>query len=155
MSTETTTDDAKDRTFRTQRVLPHPPQRVFDAFTTQEAFARWWGPKDFRNEFETFEFAPGGRLKFVMHAPGGTHHPNESVFDEIVVPSRVVIRHVSKPTYVLTVTLEPKGDGTEVTWCQVFDDGAVAARIRHIVEPSNEQNLDRLQAVLAGPSATA
>jgi hypothetical protein len=31
----------------------------------------------------------------------------------------------------------------------VFEDPAVAARIRHIVEPANEQNLDRLQSVLA------
>jgi hypothetical protein len=31
-----------------------------------------------------------------------------------------------------------------------FEDSAVAARIRHIVEPANEQNLDRLLSVLAG-----
>ena len=32
---------------------------------------------------------------------------------------------------------------------QEFEDSAVAARIRHIVEPANEQNLDRLLSVLA------
>src|SRR5206468_3066669 len=33
---------------------------------------------------------------------------------------------------------------------QEFEGGAVADRIRHIAEPANEQNLNRLQAVLAG-----
>jgi uncharacterized protein YndB with AHSA1/START domain len=149
MDTQTTASDPKGRTFRTQRVLAHTPPRVFDAFARPEVLARWWGPTGFTNVFETFEFKTGGRWKYVMHAPGGTHHPNESVFQELEAPSRVVIRHVSKPTYTLTVTLAAEGEGTAIAWSQEFDDGAVAARIQHIVEPANEQNLDRLQAVLA------
>jgi hypothetical protein len=31
-----------------------------------------------------------------------------------------------------------------------FDDPAEAARIRPVVEPANEQNLDRLAALLSG-----
>jgi hypothetical protein len=42
--------------------------------------------------------------------------------------------------------LEGTSAGTLVTWEQVFDDPAVANAIRHIVEPANEQNLDRLTA---------
>ena len=34
-----------------------------------------------------------------------------------------------------------------------FIPNAVAARIRHIVQPANEQNLDRLEAVLSGQSS--
>jgi hypothetical protein len=38
-----------------------------------------------------------------------------------------------------------------VEWVQAFDSPEVAAAVRHIVEPANEQNLDRLTAeVLAG-----
>lgn len=149
-------DELAQRTFRTQRSLAHAPQTVFDAFASADVLARWWGPAGFTNVFETCEFRPGGRWKYVMHAPGGTHHPNESVFEQIAPPSRVVIRHVSKPTYVLTIGLEPHGGGTLVTWAQLFDDAGVSAKIRHIVEPANEQNLDRLQAVLdadSGPPA--
>jgi len=142
-------------TFRTQRVVPHPPERVFEAFARAEVFARWWGPSGFTNTFELFEFTPGGRWKYVMYGPAGTHHPNESVFQELEAPSRVVIRHVSKPTYLLTVTIVPEGDGARITWSQEFDDPAVAARIRHIVEPANEQNLDRLQAALGGDGSDA
>jgi hypothetical protein len=89
-------------------------------------------------------------LTFVLNGPDGSHHPNESVFLELDAPSRLVIHHVSKPRYVLTVTMAAHGAGTEVTWNQQFEDAAVAVRIRHIVEPANEQNLDRLLSVLSG-----
>lgn len=136
-------------TFRSQRVVLHSPQRVFEAFAQPELLARWWGPTGFSNTFEVFEFRPGGRWKFVMHGPGGANHPNESVFLELHAPSTLVIQHVSPPRYLLTVTLAAHEGGTAVSWVQEFEDSAVAARIRHIVEPANEQNLDRLEAALA------
>jgi uncharacterized protein YndB with AHSA1/START domain len=137
-------------TFRSHRVLPYRPDSVFEAFARPGLLARWWGPAGFTNTFEVFEFRPGGRWKFVIHGPKGTHHPNESVFLELHAPSKVVIQHLSLPHYVLTVTLHAHEAGTELTWAQEFEDGAVAERIKHIVEPANEQNLDRLQIVLAG-----
>ena len=138
-------------TFRTERVLPHPPQSVFDAFARPELLAVWWGPSGFTNAFEMFEFTPGGRWKYVMHGPNGAQFRNESTFVELA-PSRIVIQHVSPPRYLLTVTLAAHEDGTAIAWNQEFEDDAVAARIRHIVEPANEQNLDRLQSVLEGPA---
>jgi len=136
-------------TFRTQRVLPHQPQSVFEAFARPELLARWWGPDGFTNTFEVFEFRPGGRWKYVMHGPNGGNYPNESVFLELHAPSRVVIQHMSKPHYVLTITLAAHEAGTAITWSQELEDSAVAERIRHIVEPANEQNLDRLMAVMS------
>ncbi len=85
-----------------------------------------------------------------MHGPKGAQFQNESTFLELNAPSTVVIQHLSKPRYVLRVTLTPSPDGTAIDWAQQFEDPAVAERIRHIVEPANEQNLDRLQAILAG-----
>jgi uncharacterized protein YndB with AHSA1/START domain len=142
--------DHNDATFRSERVLPHPVQRVFEAFARPELLARWWGPAGFSNTFETFEFEPGGRWKFVMHGPGRSHHANESIFLEILAPSRLVIQHVSPPHFVLTVTLAAHEAGSLITWNQEFEDRALAARLRQIAEPANEQNLDRLQSVLGG-----
>jgi len=84
-----------------------------------------------------------------MHGPDGSNHPNESVFLKLDAPSTLVIQHVSRPRYVLTVALATHEGGTAISWAQEFEDGTVAARIRHIVEPANEQNLDRLEAELA------
>ncbi len=142
-------EDPNGAIFRSQRVLPYKPETVFDAFARPELLARWWGPNGFTNMFEVFEFRPGGRWKFVMHGPGGANHRNESVFIELSASAKLVIQHMSPPRYVLTVTLAPHETGTAITWVQEFENTEVAARIRHIVEPANEQNLDRLRSVLA------
>jgi len=149
MATAETSGKPTGATFRTNRVLPHQPQAVYEAFARPELLARWWGPNGFTNTFEVFEFRPAGRWKSVMHGPDGSHHPNQSVFLELDAPSKLVIHHVSKPRYVLTVTMAAHEGGTAVTWNQEFEDAAVAARVKHIVEPANEQNLDRLRSVLS------
>lgn len=130
--------------FRTSRHLDARPESIFAAIRDPARLARWWGPDGFTNTFEVFEFQPGGRWQFVMHGPGGKDYPNVSEFAEIVPDSRVRIRHVSQPRFVLTIGLQSDGGGTRVSWDQDFEDARVAEGVRHIVEPSNEQNLDRL-----------
>ena len=92
-------------TFRTSREIPAPPEQVFAAFSDAERLARWWGPAGFTNTFEICDFRPGGRWKFVMHGPEAGHYPQESVFAEIEPARKVVVRHDSKPTYRLVISL--------------------------------------------------
>lgn len=143
-------------TFRTSRELPLPAEAVFGAIRDPERLARWWGPAGFTNSFQTFEFEPGGRWIFTMHGPDGTNYPNESEFVEIVPDALVRIRHLSPPQFVLSIALQARGHGgTLVSWEQAFADAQVAQRVRHIVEPSNEQNLDRLTAEVGSAAAKA
>jgi uncharacterized protein YndB with AHSA1/START domain len=137
----------------TERVLPATPRKVFAAFEQPDQLAQWWGPKDFTNTFDLFEFKPGGRWVFVMHGPNGTNYPNESVFREIQPDTRIVIEHVVKPWYLLTVILAARGDKTHLTWIQEFESLAVAAAMRSLSGTANEQVLDRLQGLLASESA--
>lgn len=140
----------------TKRLLKASPREVFAVFQKPDLLARWWGPAGFTNTFETFEFQPGGKWKFVMHGPRmengepGTNYPNESVFKEIVPETRIVIEHVCQPWFTLTISLTPKGDRTLVEWAQQFESPEVAESLRHIIDPCNEQNLDRMEGVLAG-----
>ena len=142
-----------DAAVSTERLLSATPRAVFAAFEQPDRLARWWGPSGFTNTFERFEFTPGGRWVFVMHGPNGASYPNESVFREIEPDARIVIEHVVKPWYRLTVTLAPRGDGTHLSWVQEFESPETAAKMRHISEPANEQNLDRLQSLLADEGA--
>ena len=87
-----------------------------------------------------------------MVGPDGTSYPNESVFASIEPDKQVVIQHVCEPFFQLTIRLEPTANGTRMHWDQKFSDASVAQAIRHIVEPANEQNLDRLSAELALPT---
>lgn len=139
-----------DAALDTTRVLPARPGEVFAAFAQPEKLARWWGPNGFTNTFERFEFAPGGRWIFVMHGPNGADHPNESVFREIQPDARIVIEHVVKPWFRLTVTLSPHGDETLLSWTQEFETAEAAEKMRSLGETANEQVLDRLHALLVG-----
>jgi len=135
-------------TFQTERTLPFSPQAVYNAFASADVLATWWGPDGFTNEFETFDFQVGGRWTFVMVGPDGARYPNQSVFTELQPASRVVIRHDCEPFFTLTVQLTQVAGGTHLLWQQVFDDAHIAQAVKAIVEPANEQNLDRLTRVL-------
>lgn len=138
-------------TFATQRFFAAPPTAVFAAIAQPERLARWWGPQGFSNVFEVFEFQPGGRWVFTMVGPDGARYPNESLFRQIETGRRVVIAHVVPPLFELRLDLQPVEGGTRLDWAQVFEDEAVARAVAHIVEPANEQNLDRLSRELGLP----
>jgi uncharacterized protein YndB with AHSA1/START domain len=135
-------------TFTNTRKLRATPSAVFAALQDPACLARWWGPSGFSNRFEVFEFRPGGRWVFDMIGPDSKVYPNESVFLSIEADRQVVIRHTCLPHFTLTITLEPAAEGTLVHWEQVFSDASFADAMRHILEPANEQNLDRLSAEL-------
>lgn len=135
----------KMTTFSTSREIKASIEGVFSAIGSPERLARWWGPKGFTNEFAVCEVKTGGRWSFIMRGPDGKAYPNESVFAE-VTPSKVVIDHVNQPKFRLTIGLKASPAGTLVTWEQAFESADVAASVKSIVVPANEQNLDRLTA---------
>ncbi len=141
------TQRSADGVFTASRLFPFTPTQIFAAFADADRLATWWGPDSFRNTFEVFEFKPQGRWKFVMHGPDGTDYANDCTFLE-TSPQRVVIRHVTAPHFTLSITLTEAGGPTRLDWRQAFDDPRVAAAVAPIVGPANEQNLNRLQAVL-------
>ncbi|MGO9691403.1 MAG: SRPBCC domain-containing protein [Syntrophobacteraceae bacterium] len=135
---------------QTHRTVPYTPDEVYTAFADPIRLAKWWGPKDFTNTFEMFEFKVGGGWKFIMHGPDGSNFHNECLFSVLEPGKKIVIQHVSQPHFTLSVSLLPSEIGTQVLWVQEFEDPKVAAAVRHIAEPGNEQNLDRLYMHLRG-----
>jgi len=131
-------------TFFSSRHLAAPPAAVFAAIADPKRLARWWGPAGFSNEFDVFEFHEGGRWIFTMVGPDGGRYPNESVFAVIEPERRVVIDHVVQPLFRLSITLSPAPGGTALQWEQVLEDAEIAKAMAAIIEPANEQNLDRL-----------
>lgn len=134
---------------QTQRDFTCTAEDIYAAFADPDKLALWWGPEGFSNTFHLFEFKTDGQWKFTMHGPDGNHYPNESYFSELIPAQKIVIRHNCAPFFTLTIRLETISAGTKLHWVQTFDDAAVAEAIRHIVELANEQNLDRLQQLLA------
>ena len=135
--------------FSTERQLAATPEAVYAALIDPERLARWWGPAGFRNHFERCEVRVGGAWEFQMIGPDGQRYPNQSRFERLEPGRLWEIRHLNAPHFVLTIELSVHGEGTLLRWTQSFDEAAVAAALREIVVPANEQNLDRLAAELS------
>jgi uncharacterized protein YndB with AHSA1/START domain len=138
------------KTFKTSRAIPALPERIFASFVDPEKLAKWWGPAGFSNTFTEFQFYVGGKWSFVMHGPDGANYSNEAEFIAIVPNEKVIIRHLSQPNFTLTIQITKTENGSLVQWIQEIDNDEIANSIAHIIEPSNEQNLDKLVAIVCG-----
>lgn len=142
-------DDTTDREDSRQRIIHAPCETVFAAFSDPQKLAQWWGPNGFTNTFNEFDLRPGGMWRFTMHGPDGRDYPNESRFVEVIPNAKVVLEHFPGHHFFLTITFKAVGKDTEVGWQQVFDTAEHYQGIAEFVANANEQNLDRLSAVVA------
>lgn len=134
--------------FTHQRTIAASAEEVFAAFEDPELLAKWWGPRGFTNTFSIFEFKPDGEWSFVMHGPDGTDYKNENIFIEIQKPNKIVIRHDCHPFFTATISIKDVEGGSLVSFNQDFDSEEVAKTVAPIVQPSNEQVLDKLEALI-------
>lgn len=127
-----------------------PKEEVYRAWAQPELLTHWWGPNGFTSTFHEFDFREGGFWRFTFHGPDGKNYPNEIKFIEIEAGERIVLEHHDAPEFRLTATFAEKDGRTRVTFRQQFKDEKVFEQVKSFCPDSNEQNLDRLQAVLEG-----
>lgn len=139
-----------NREIVSRRRFPFSREAVFEAWTNPELLAHWWGPKGFTNTFHVFEPKPGGTWDFTMHAPDGSDFHNQSVFVEVAPNERIVFDHLG-PVHVfrVTATFEELHGTTNITFRMTFETAESCEQSRAYVPEANEQNFDRLEAVLA------
>lgn len=144
--------ETADREIVSSRIINAPQEKIFEALRNPDILARWWGPAGFTNTFQNFDFQPGGTWEFVMHGPDGAEYPNKSVFVDIVEPERVVFDHVVPPIFRMTISVEKteQADKTRFGFRMLFESAKVCEQLKNVCVPANEQNFDRLEAVLAG-----
>lgn len=106
---------ALDREIVLSRVFDAPRELVFRAWTEQEHFAKWFGPRGFSTTIREADVRVGGRLRFDMRAPDGKVWDNRIVFLEIESPARLVYDHGADKDddpgrFRVTVTFEEQSD---------------------------------------------
>ena len=78
-------------TIRLHRVLHAPPERVYRAFTTAEALAKWLPPHGFTCKVHELDARVGGKYRMSFTNLGSGHsHSFGGVFLELVPGQRVV-----------------------------------------------------------------
>lgn len=108
------------------RVFDAPPARVFEAWTTREHLARWWGPKAFTAEIQKHDFREGGAYRHRITGPDGKSYGMSGFFHRIVTGERLVFTFAwddepGRPATetLVTVALAPHGTGTRLTFRQL------------------------------------
>ncbi|RYD70879.1 MAG: ATPase [Sphingobacteriales bacterium] len=133
----------------TVRVLDFPKDKVFKAWSDPEQLKAWWGPKGFTNTFETFDFHPGGRWKFVMHGPEKGNYKNEAEFIAIEEPEFIYWKRISQPLFRVCATFEDAGNqNTKLTFRMIFDSVEECEKLKPFVVDKNEENFDKLDDLL-------
>lgn len=143
-------EPSSDREIVSVRVFAAPREKVFGAFADPTALAQWWGPAGFTNTIQEFDLRAGGRWRLTMRAPDGTDYHNESEFTEIAPPARIVFKHLEPVHgFQMTMLFADRDGQTELTWRMLFDSAAECDRVKGFILEANEQNFDRLAALLA------
>lgn len=143
--------NSPDADIANARVFAVSRQRLFEAFSDPSQLARWWGPKGFSNAFQEFDFRPGGAWRFVMRGPHGAEYPIEKRFLEVSPPDRIALQNID-PTHSFRMTMayEDAPGGARLAWRMSFDPSQLDADMRAFISNANEENFDRLAALLAG-----
>ena len=125
-----------------ERIFDAPVELVWQAWTTAENIAQWWGPKGFKTTVKKLEFRPGGTWEFIMTDTNGTEYPTLGIFKEIVHCKKITSSdefredpsasmNTDFPKVKLFSTLfEDLGDKTKVTL--LYDHPSDEDREKHI-----------------------
>lgn len=133
------------------RIMPAPKDQVFSAWAEPDLLKKWWGPNGFSNSFHLFDFSEGGRWSFIMHGPDGRNYPNESQFVKINPPELIVLNHLSNPKFQVQASFEElPDDRTRLGFTMIFPTEEECNALRAFVHEKNEENFNRLEAVLSG-----
>ena len=148
-----TTRTAEHGTFVLSRTYPAAPDRVFAAWASRDAKARWFGAPGGDNPL-TLDFRVGGSESLRGGPPDGPVHTYQATYHDIVPNERIVYGYTMDAdadrisVSVTTVEFAPAGDGTTLTFTEqgVFLDGHDTLVIR---EKGTSELLDQLGASLA------
>ena len=143
--------NTKDREITITRTLNAPVDLVWEAWTTPEHLAQWWGPNGFTNTISKMDMQPGGEWLLVMHGPDGTDYKNKSIFKEIIPHKKIVFDHVA-PNFTATIEFEARGETTFLKWHMLFESAELFIQVVKTFKADEglKQNVEKLQAYLTG-----
>jgi uncharacterized protein YndB with AHSA1/START domain len=148
-----TTRTAEHGTFVLSRTYPVAPDRVFAAWASRDAKARWFGAGAGMPGLE-LDFRVGGAETLSGGPPGGPVHAYQATYQDIVPNERIVYGYTMDmdgtriSVSVTTVEFASAGDGTTLTFTEqgVFLDGHDTVVVR---EKGTSELLDQLGSALA------
>lgn len=140
-------------TVETRRVLPAPPEVVFEAFADPAKLAQWWGPAGFSVPSVDFDPHAGGSYRIEMQPPEGDAFHLVGEFREVDPPARLAFTFVWEPPdpddveTLVELSFRELGGSTEARLSQ----GAFGTEARRELHRDGwSDTFDRLNEFLAG-----
>ena len=114
-----------DNVLEMERLIPAPPERVFEYWTEPELVAKWFGLGEFDVPSSDLDLRPGGKWRTTIRSPEGQLRTVSGVYSTIEPPRRLVFtwawdddNGVRGHETQVTVTLEPTPGGTRLRLVQ-------------------------------------
>lgn len=116
----------QDREIEISRTFDAPRELVFNAWTTPEHVAQWFGPDGFTLTTHEMDVKPGGTWRFTMHGPDGVDYINVVSYIDVEPPA--LLRYDqgddSGPQFQTTVTFTAQNGKTRLTMRMLFPTAA-------------------------------
>jgi uncharacterized protein YndB with AHSA1/START domain len=139
----------KSRVISLTRVYDAPLQAVWEAWTTPEEVAQWWGPRGFTLTTHSHDLRTGGHWHYTMHGPDGTDYENTTQYLEVVPEQRMIYDHGGHkdrpPLFRVTALFTERGARTQLDMSMAFATPEIAEETRSFIRKAGgEGTWDRL-----------
>lgn len=156
------TNEIEHTSFVVTRKLAASPEHAFRFWSDPELKARWSGcHPDWTVLEDTFEFRVGGGEAKRWRTPDGKEQTFDARYLDIVPEQRIIYAYqmsfdaVRLSASLVTITFEPAGAGTTMTFTEQVAILAGGRDARNQRLAGTEDGLDRLVAVAAGEAAAS
>ncbi|WP_159006756.1 SRPBCC domain-containing protein [Bradyrhizobium sp. S69] len=117
--------DPEETTLRLERLIPSPPEMLFDLWVRPAELVKWWAPDGYEALVDTLDVRPGGRWRTMLRRPDGATIATSGVYHIVEPPRRLAFTwawedasgmrgHETK----VSVRFEPAPGGTRIVLVQ-------------------------------------
>ncbi len=111
--------DSPAHALEVRRTIRASPERIYDAWTTADALARWFAPSaEFTTIVHTLELRVGGQYRLEMRHSSGSTRVAVGTYHELTRPTRLSFswrwEGAAMADTLVTIELIPAGSSTEL-----------------------------------------
>jgi uncharacterized protein YndB with AHSA1/START domain len=151
MTNQTIVERKSDREMLVTRIFDAPPRVLFEAWTNQELFKRWWAPKSMGVPLLSCEMdvRTGGHYRLEFGQDSANAFAFFGRYIEVVPNSRLVwTNEESEAGAVTTVTFQEQGGQTLLTFHELYPSKEALDEAHVGMEDTMPEQFEQLDALL-------
>jgi uncharacterized protein YndB with AHSA1/START domain len=117
--------EPEETTLRLERLIPSPPEMLFDLWVRPAELVKWWAPDGYEAVVDTLDVRPGGRWRTLLRRPDGGTVATSGVYHVVEPPHRLAFTWAWEDASgtrghetTVSVRFEPAPGGTRIVLVQ-------------------------------------